>query len=78
MAKSRSGRRDRGIDFRPKLLRSASDQAGRRRKVICVLGTRPEAIKLAPVLRALANHPAVFLGYFLLKNKAVLRFLPKF
>lgn len=59
MAKSRSGRRDRGIDFRPKLLRSASDQAGRRRKVICVLGTRPEAIKLAPVLRALANHPAV-------------------
>jgi UDP-N-acetylglucosamine 2-epimerase (non-hydrolysing) len=35
-------------------------RAGGRFRVAVVLGTRPEAIKLAPVIRALDAHPAVF------------------
>lgn len=27
-------------------------------KVLCIFGTRPEAIKMAPVIRALKNHPS--------------------
>ena len=28
-----------------------------KRKILCVVGTRPEAIKMAPVIRALKNEP---------------------
>ncbi|TMA41353.1 MAG: UDP-N-acetylglucosamine 2-epimerase (non-hydrolyzing), partial [Deltaproteobacteria bacterium] len=28
-------------------------------RILCVFGTRPEAIKMAPVIRALAGTPAV-------------------
>lgn len=31
-------------------------QRGPRRRVMCVYGTRPEAVKMAPVVRALAGH----------------------
>jgi UDP-N-acetylglucosamine 2-epimerase (non-hydrolysing) len=31
------------------------------RSILCVIGTRPEAIKMAPVVRALREHPAGFL-----------------
>jgi UDP-N-acetylglucosamine 2-epimerase (non-hydrolysing) len=36
------------------------DQPVRRLKVLTVFGTRPEAIKMAPVVRALENHPDEF------------------
>src|SRR5258708_26156686 len=32
----------------------------RRRNILCVIGTRPEAIKMAPVVMALRAHPAGF------------------
>ncbi|OYV63105.1 MAG: UDP-N-acetylglucosamine 2-epimerase (non-hydrolyzing), partial [Parcubacteria group bacterium 21-58-10] len=31
------------------------------KKILCVFGTRPEAIKMAPVIRELKNHPEKFL-----------------
>jgi UDP-N-acetylglucosamine 2-epimerase (non-hydrolysing) len=31
-----------------------------RRNILCVIGTRPEAVKMAPVVRALRAHPAGF------------------
>src|SRR5262249_60826734 len=33
-------------------------RAGGRMKVLCVFGTRPEAIKMAPVIRELRKHAA--------------------
>ena len=33
---------------------------GVRRNILCVIGTRPEAIKMAPVVRALRAYPAAF------------------
>ncbi len=33
---------------------------GLRRNILCVIGTRPEAIKMAPVISALRAHPAGF------------------
>ena len=33
---------------------------GRSRHILCVIGTRPEAIKMAPVVAALKTHPAGF------------------
>ncbi len=33
---------------------------GFRRSILCVIGTRPEAIKMAPVVKALRAHPAGF------------------
>ena len=35
--------------------------AGRPRKVMVVFGTRPDAVKMAPVVRALRAHPAEFI-----------------
>ncbi|MFH0783890.1 MAG: UDP-N-acetylglucosamine 2-epimerase (non-hydrolyzing), partial [Pseudomonadota bacterium] len=31
-----------------------------RKKVLCVFGTRPEAIKMAPVVKELAKYPDIF------------------
>ena len=44
---------------RPALHRTGGGR-GLRRNVLCVIGTRPEAIKMAPVVRALRAHPAGF------------------
>lgn len=37
------------------MLKNIKDQM---KKVICIFGTRPEAIKMAPVIRELKKHPA--------------------
>src|SRR5207237_10498418 len=41
--------------------RSAQVTAGPPRKVMVVFGTRPDAVKMAPVVRALRAHPAEFI-----------------
>jgi UDP-N-acetylglucosamine 2-epimerase (non-hydrolysing) len=46
-----------GLTFGEVHTQSLEPAAGRRMQVVIVLGTRPEAIKLAPVVRALRAHP---------------------
>jgi UDP-N-acetylglucosamine 2-epimerase (non-hydrolysing) len=43
-----------------RLFRKLRPRATGRRKVLTLLGTRPEAIKLAPVIRGLESHPDSF------------------
>lgn len=51
------------VSMQPKLLRDRRVRGGnnaKRKTVLVFMGTRPEAIKLAPVVRALRNHPKEF------------------
>ena len=46
--------------FRPRpRVQVSGRQPGARRRVLVVYGTRPEAIKMAPVVRAIGEHPAL-------------------